>query len=301
MPTGKLREERSLNHQEENAKLLDEFLLNKEAANWSTHTLIGYRYAIADFLAFTLGLSMADVTHHEVSEWVHFLKERGLNARSRSSRMGAVRSFFIYLQIKGDVKDSPTRLVVTRDGQRRLPHWLSVTEMRKLIAAAGNLRDRALIEFMWATGCRISEVLGARMENINWNERTVRVIGKGDKERLVPLSKLVVQSLKSYLGQRNTGAVFLSEEKGFGRNIQQGGVSRTQWGAWRGYWYETDDNGKRVQRSVRLGHYRAQCTLRLRHRTVRLEDPELQTREQAQAALAKHLDGKSLANRFDPD
>jgi site-specific recombinase XerD len=282
MPTGKLREGRSLNHHEENAKLLNEYLLHLEAAHRSPHTLTAFRYAIADFLDFTLGLSMAEVTHHEISEWLHFLKERGLSARSRSSRMGALRSFFKYAECAGVVKDSPTRLIETRDGQRRLPHWLSVAELRKLIAAAENIRDRALIEFMWASGCRVSEVVGARLENIDWQVRTLRVIGKGDKERLVPLSERAVQSLKSYLGERNTGAVFLSEEPGQGPRVQCGGVSRDRWGAWRGYWRETDASGKRTMRSVRLGDY------------------EIATKEQAQATLTRHLAGKPIANPFDP-
>jgi site-specific recombinase XerD len=283
MPTGKLREGRALNHHDDNAKLLNDYLLNLEAGDRSPHTLVAYRLAIADFLDFTLGLSMAEVTHHEISEWLHFLKERGLSTRSRSSRLGALRSFFKYAESAGVVKDSPVRLIESRDGHRRLPHWLSVAELRKLIATAENLRDRALIEFMWASGCRVSEVVGARLENINWHGRTLRVIGKGDKERLVPLSERAVQSLKSYLGQRNTGAVFLSEEPGQGPRVQCGSVSRDRWGAWRGYWRETDASGKRTMRSVRLGDY------------------EIPTKEQAQTALTRHLAGKSIANPFDPE
>ena len=77
MTTGKLREGRSLNHQEDNARLLDDFLLNREATNFSRHTITLYRLVIADFLDFTLGLSMAEVTHHEITEWLHFLRVKG--------------------------------------------------------------------------------------------------------------------------------------------------------------------------------------------------------------------------------
>ena len=104
------------------------------------------------------------------------------------------------------------------------------------------------------------------------------MLGKGDKERLTPIGRRTLESLQKYLGERKNGSVFVSEERGFGPNIQQGSVSRDKWGAWRGYWRETDDNGKRVQRTIRLGDY------------------ELETREQAQTALAKHLDGKSLTH-----
>jgi integrase/recombinase XerD len=199
MPTGQLREERSLNHHQENAKLLDDFLLNLEAGDSSPNTIIAYRYAIADFLDFTLGLRMPELTHREISEWLHFLKVRGVSSQTLSQRINALRSFFKYAQVEGVVRDSPAALIKNRRVSRPLPHWLSVVDLRKLVAAAENPRDRALVEFMWATGCRLAEVIGARVENIDWHGRTVKVLGKGDKERLAPLSTKAVETLQAYL------------------------------------------------------------------------------------------------------
>jgi integrase/recombinase XerD len=282
MPTGHLREGRSLNHHEENTRLLDDFILNMEAADRSPHSIYLYRAAIADFLDFTLGVSVSEITHREITEWLHFLKVRHMSRQTVTSRLGALRSFFKYAELAGVVKDSPARLVESRGaGSRSLPHWLSVAEMRLLIGAADNPRDRILIEFMWATGCRVSEVAAARIENINWYDRTVKVLGKGSKERLVPLGKRDAESLRRYLGTRNTGAIFLSEKPGQGPRIQRGGVSRDRWGTWRGWWRELDANGKLVMQSVRLG------------------DHELPTKEQARAALTRYLDGKALPHPFD--
>lgn len=283
MATGKLREERTLNHHEENAQLLDAYLLNMEAGNRSPHSIAAYRYAIADFLDFTLGLGVAEITHREITEWLHFLKVRDVSPRTSCSRLGALRSFFKYAQMTGVLKDSPARLIESRGVPRPLPHWLSVIDIRKLIAAAENPRDRALVEFMYATGCRVAEVVGARIENIHWEMRTVKVLGKGSKERLVPLGKRAVQTLRDYLGQREAGAVFLSEEPGQGPQAQKGGVSCDRYGAWRGYWRATDASGKRTMRSVKLGDY------------------EIATKEQAQAALTRHLASKPIPNPFDPE
>jgi site-specific recombinase XerD len=279
MPTGKLREERSLNHHEENARLLGDYLLNMEAGDRSPHSIYLYRSAIEDFLDFTLGLSVSEITHREFTEWLHFQKLRCMSKQTISSRLGALRSFFKYLELAGAVKDSPARLIESRGVSRSLPHWLSIAEMQKLIGATDNRRDHVLVTFMWATGCRIAEVVGARIENINWHTRTLKVLGKGSKERLVPLGKQDAQSLRRYLGKRKTGAIFLSEAPGQGPRIQRGGVSRDRWGTWRGYWRET--GGKRTRRSVRLGDY------------------EIATKEQAQAALTRHLAGKSLTHPFD--
>ncbi len=211
MPTGKLRQERTMNHREENAKLLDDFLKNLEAAARSSHTIVAYRQGIQDFLDFTLGLSLAETTHREISEWLHFLKASGSTASTLSQRLYSLRSFFHYLQLAEVVKDSPARLVQTRHVSRKLPRWLSVDDLEKLLAAAEKPRDKALIEFMWSTGCRISEVLSVRVEQIHWQERCVKVLGKGQKERLVMLGRKAIKSLRAYLQGRDSGPLFRHE------------------------------------------------------------------------------------------
>ena len=218
MPTGKLREERSLNHHAENEKLLEGFLRDIEVKGRSRHTVTAYRESIADFLDFTLGLSMADVSHHEISEWLHFLRAKNVKDVTVGRNLYALRVFFRFVVFEGLRQDSPAELIQGPRTSRPLPHWLSVAEMRKMLAAADNLRDHTLIAFMWDTGCRVSEVVGARIENIEWNVGTIKVLGKGNKERLALIGKRSLESLHAYLGERKNGPVFVSEESGFGPN-----------------------------------------------------------------------------------
>jgi site-specific recombinase XerD len=256
MPTGRLREGRALNHHEENAKLLDDYLKNLEAGNRSGNTIIAYRYSIGDFLDFTLGLAMEQVTHHEITEWMHFLRVKGAKPRTISSRLGGLRSFFDYAKLRGVVKESPARLIESRDGSRPLPHWLSIADMKKLIAAADNPRDRALVEFMWASGCRVSEVVGVQLQNINWETRTVKVFGKGSKERLIPLSKKAVKSLHTYLRAfphiRDKGPLFRVKLR-----KQEGGIQLQGGQRWVAFWRENrtfpDGTSKRVLRGKTIG------------------------------------------------
>ena len=280
MPTGKLREERTLNHQEENAKLLDDFILTIEAADQSPHTIRLYRSAINDFLDFTLGLSVGEVHHREITEWLHFQKVRQMSRQTITSRLGALRSFFRFAEQMGVVKNSPMLFIKRQGaGRRSLPHWLTVLEVKKLIAAADNLRDRLLIEVMWVTGCRVSEVVGARVENIQWDMRTIKVLGKGSKERLAPFSKQVAKSLLDYLKGRETGFLFpFGGKPAQEKRILRGGVSRDEYGVWRGHWRETDADGKRNLKSVRLGDY------------------EIPTKEQAQAALVRYLERQHITH-----
>jgi integrase len=142
---------------------------------------------------------------------------------------------------------------------------LSVDDILKLVdAAEEKISHRALIEFMWATGCRIAEVVGARVEDVNWNQRTVRVLGKGDKERYVPLGRKAVETLKDYLHAfphiEKTGFLFR-------RNLpaQEGGIQLQQGQTWIAFWRENrtlpDGTVKRVLRGKSIG------TLRPRKRT----------------------------------
>src|SRR5262249_1029324 len=137
----------------------------------------------------------------------------------------------------------------------------TIQEVEKLIDATETLRDRAIIELMYATGCRIAEIVGICVEDISG--RTIRVIGKGDKQRIVILGTRALTSVQAYLQGRTQGPLFVSEPR-----RQRGGVYRDEWGAWWGQWRELDaSTGERVMRSVRLGDY------------------ELRTKKDARAAL----------------
>jgi site-specific recombinase XerD len=268
MTTGKLREERSLNHREENAKLIEDFLKTLEASNRSPHTIQSYRISLTDFFDFTLGLSVADIMHREISEWLHFLTVRGVSPQTLSLRLYAVRSFFQFAQRLGLVKLSQADLIQNRRVPRALPHWLTPEKVKRLMDATDNPRDLALVDFMWSTGCRVAEVCGARVENIRWDECTVKVLGKGQKERLAIFGRKTVETLRACLGSRRSGPLFQEE-----RPEQRGSVCRDKWGTWRGFWREDGADGKRVLQSVRLGDY------------------EIPTKECAQEALAAFLVG----------
>jgi integrase/recombinase XerC len=214
---------------------------------------------------------MADVTHREISEWQHFLHTRKVASSTQGQRLYAVRSFFDFAVRIGAVKSSPAALVSRRKVKRPLPHWLTPAQMQQLLNAADSPRDLAIVDFLWATGCRISEVVAVRVETIDWEGRSLKVLGKGDKERIVLFGKNTAANLQRYLAGRTTGPLFVTEEVGKGPRKQQGGVSQDEYAVWRGYWREADANGKRVMRSVRLGDF------------------ELRSRHEAKAALSRYL------------
>jgi site-specific recombinase XerD len=93
------------------------------------------------------------------------------------------------------------------------------------MAIAHNQRDYALVSFMWSSGCRVSEVVSARVEDVQWKERVVKVLGKGAKERLVPMGRKTVQDIRNYVQRRKTGPLFLREDGGHLRSRKEGAMT----------------------------------------------------------------------------
>jgi site-specific recombinase XerD len=264
MTTGKLSRERTLNHREENAEILNDFVRSLNAGGRSPHTIVAYRHNVGDFLEFTLGVSVTEITHSEVHEWLHFLKERGSAPSTISQSLGSLRSFFDYAQTIGIVERSPTRIIPNHRITQKLPRWVSFEDMQKLLSAADNPRDHAIIEFMWATGCRVSEVVNARIENIDWPESTIKVLCKGNKERLALFGSRCAASLRTYLEEFGSARGALPTDGPLFRRLrseQQGSVQLQRGGAWVAFYRETvklpDGTIKRVLRSKRLGVIRA--------------------------------------------
>ncbi len=270
MPTGKLRESRRMNCEEENTVMLEDYIKDLRAACRPENTIQSYRFAVNDFLEFMLGLDLRQVTHRDIREWLHWQQAQGCSSQTLSQRRGALASFFLFLQRAEVIKDSPLRLLESHKVSRKLPRFFSCRAIEKLIATAATPREFALLETFYATGARIAEIAALKIEDIDFSGRTARLFGKGQKERIVPINRKAIAALDAYLSDRKKGFVFVQEPE-TRSTIQRGGVSQDRYGAWRGWWRELDATGKHVMHSVRLGDY------------------ELRSREQARAKLEAHL------------
>jgi site-specific recombinase XerD len=204
-----LKQLRDVGCEEPNENLLQEFLQDLRIAGRAGYTITSYGGACKDFLNFICGLNITQATHREVSQWLHWLHSRGSSSQTLAQRKYALGSFFKFLERIGLIASSPTRLVPNRKIHRHLPKHHSVEEMNKLLAACDNVRDLALLSTLWATGCRRAELVGMKIEDVNWTDRTIRVIGKGDKQRLVPMTPNASKTVQRYIAERKTGPIFL--------------------------------------------------------------------------------------------
>jgi integrase/recombinase XerC len=191
----------------------------------SPHTLRSYRTDLADCAAFLAGRRLGTLVAADaraLRAYLAALHERGLARTSIARRLAALRSFFRFLVRRGRASGNPAREVATPKLPKTLPGYLPIDESEALLRvvpapAAGSARDRAILELLYATGIRVAELAGLDVEDVSlrdWREGAVRVLGKGRKERIVPVGRKAVEALQGYLGSRGSGPLFLNERGG---------------------------------------------------------------------------------------
>lgn len=176
----------------------------------SSHTLDAYGRDLQDFFQ-VAGLGedpstgdLARVDHLTIRQWLADLARRGLSRRTVARKLSALRSFYGFLARRGLVTVNPTRLVASPKQPRRLPNFLERDAVEPLVEAPpadtpAGLRDRALLELMYASGLRLAEVVGLDLGDLDLTQRLVRVLGKGGRERIVPFGRAAAAALAEYL------------------------------------------------------------------------------------------------------
>ena len=173
------------------------------AARRAPRTVEAYRRDLAGLSAWR-GSALADISAGELERWLAGLRANGLAASTIARRTAAVRAFFKHQQLLGARDDNPAASLTPPRRVRRLPRTLSAAEAERLADAANGvtpraMRDRALVELLYGAGLRISEALGLERASVDLDERLVRVVGKGGKERIVPLGRPAAEAVRRYL------------------------------------------------------------------------------------------------------
>jgi len=147
-----------------------------------------------------------DCSRADLLQFLHHEQENGLSARSLSRMLSSIKTFYNYLVIEGVLEQSPFQDVQTPRLEKKLPGVMNRDEVEALIHAPDTdsmlgLRDRAFFEVLYATGLRVSELVMLKMDNINLQAGFVIVLGKGSKERIVPLGEIAISWLRRYIGE----------------------------------------------------------------------------------------------------
>ncbi len=175
------------------------------AAGRSPRTVDAYRRDLRALTAW-LGRPPTTASSAELERYLAELRASGLAPATIARRAAAMRTFFRHLALLGTRRDNPAAELELPRRRRRLPRTLSQAEVERLIdAAAGTspraLRDHALIELLYGAGLRVSEAVGLERGSVDLEHRLVRVLGKGDKERIVPIGRSATEALRRYLAR----------------------------------------------------------------------------------------------------
>ena len=188
---------------------LEHLALNENA---SDHTVRAYESDLSQFLTFLaqhtgrkrIELRAGDFSHLNIRAFLGDLHTRGNSRSSAARKLAALRTFARYLRREGVLESDPASLVGTPKREHRLPAHLGEAEMSKLLEMPDTgsplgRRDRAILELFYASGLRLSELVGVNVDDVNLSSRIVRVLGKGRKERLVPFNKSAEAAIRAWL------------------------------------------------------------------------------------------------------
>ncbi len=188
---------------------LDRFLsFLKYEKNYSVHSITAYKQNISEYLTF-LNEQEFDVqtaTHHQVRAFLASLMEKKLQARSINRCISSLKTFYKFLIREGILHDNPMLLVKMLKTPKNLPEVIQAESIIQLLEADNifeegfeGQRDRIIIELLFGTGIRRAELLHVSEKDIDFLQRTIRIFGKGSKERLVPITNTLARSLNNYI------------------------------------------------------------------------------------------------------
>jgi tyrosine recombinase XerC len=203
---------------------IDKFLNSLEIEkNYSNHTLVNYRIDLEDFGKFLEDQKISDIKNIDyfiLRKFLSILTERNLNKRTLSRKISTLKSFFKFMMKEGEIKSNPAASLIYPKIDKNLPKFLTEKDINVVLNLPDTkeltgLRDKAILEFLYSTGARVSEMVALKKDELDLITGIVKVKGKGRKERLLPLGEPAVISIKKYFDARtDKNPSFLINKRG---------------------------------------------------------------------------------------
>jgi integrase/recombinase XerD len=224
---------------------IDEFLTHLSGEKGcSENTIVAYRVDLNQFNEYLRRRYGGDedalwsrVEKHDIISYIMYLKgDREYAAATSARKVAAIRSFFHFLVAEGFIRDDPTATLDSLRVKKHLPKPITVEQVDSLLSGPADLatpkglRDQAILELLYATGMRVSELVSLRVDDVNLASASVRCWGKGSKERVIPIHQQAVSSLRDYLERGRAHFVKDAGEKTLFLNMR--GKALTRQGLW---------------------------------------------------------------------
>ena len=205
----------------------------------SRNSIEAYSHDLIDFINFfekKISKDIISITQGEMRTYISDLRKKNLSTKSIVRKLASIKGFFKFLQAKGDIEENPVLSIEPPKIWKKLPQTLSISEINSLLSHADTgtpqgLRDQAMLETLYGTGLRVSELIGLTINNINSEVGFLRCFGKGSKERIVPLGEVALNCLNAYL--ENGRPAFLKNSTSHYLFITRSGKNMTRQGFWK--------------------------------------------------------------------
>lgn len=200
----------------------------------SPNTVSSYGRDVLRFLDAMKGKKVQEISQQDVRAFLLKLKNEGMSTRSSARALCSIKAFFRYLETGGFLESNPAQILESPKMWKKLPNVLSETDIESIlnspdVSTPRGLRDKAMIEVLYATGLRVSELVQLKISNVNLEVGYLRTFGKGNKERIIPMGDQARQLLEQYIeqgrprflkGNAQTGDLFLSNRgRGMSRQM----------------------------------------------------------------------------------
>jgi len=205
-------------------EFISKFLLYLEAErNASGHTITNYSVDLQGFFAYIGKTKVESLDYLTIRKYLAHLSEKEFSKSSISRKLACLRSFFKYLVREKILKENPASSIATPRKEKKLPNYLDEDEVISLLEAPSKntkteKRDKSILEVLYSSGIRVSELVGLNIESIDFLGEVLKVRGKGKKERIVPVGHKALDAVKDYLIRRDSnhqdkGPLFLNKGK----------------------------------------------------------------------------------------
>lgn len=190
---------------------------------FSINTIIAYKGDLDEFNIFIIktygAMKLADIQYQHIRSWLADLKLSGLTSKSINRKISTLKSLFKYHLKRGNLKVNPTAKIVSPKISKRLPAFAKAEDITNLNAALKISTDNwkslnafMLVSLFYATGMRLSELINLKEKQIDFSRKQIKVLGKGNKERSIPVNEDVLNSIKEYISQKRKEFAVISEE-----------------------------------------------------------------------------------------
>ena len=185
---------------------------------YSKHTLISYNTDLTQFLNFLHTeyeiSDVSEISHQIIRSWISSMLDSGISSRSVNRKITTLKSFYKYLMQEDEVIENPTQKIISPKNAKKLPVFVEKSKMDELLSEIEfpdtfeGERDKLIIDVFYMTGMRLSELLGIKKEDIDFSKSSIKVLGKRNKERIIPLSINLLNQLKKFSEKHKINSYF---------------------------------------------------------------------------------------------